>query len=45
MTVIVAVFEAAGLTGSETKTETMLPRTLNQVLPTSQLIVEVAGQM
>ena len=40
----VAVFEAIGLTVSQTKTETMLLRTLNQVLPTSPLIVEAAGQ-
>ena len=44
MTVIVTVFEAAGPTVSQKKTETMLLRTLNQVLPTSPLVVEAAGQ-
>ena len=44
MTVIVTVFEGAGLTVSENKTGTMLLRTLNQVLPTSPLVVEAAGQ-
>ena len=44
MPVIVTVFEAAGLTVFEKKTETMLLPTLNQVLPTSPLIVEAAGQ-
>ena len=51
--VIVTVFEAAGPTVSEKKTETMplrkktdkMPlRPLNQVLPTSPLVVEAAGQ-
>ena len=44
MTVIVIVFEAAGLTVSENKTEIILLRTLNQVLPTSPLVLEAAGQ-
>ena len=44
MTVIVTVFEAAGLTVLEKKTETMLLRTLHQVLPTSSLVVDAAGQ-
>ena len=44
MTVIGTVFEAPGLTVSEKKTDTMLLRTLNQVLPTSPLVVEAAGQ-
>ena len=44
MTVIVTVFEAAGLTVSETKTETMLLRTPNQPIRTSPLVVEAAGQ-
>ena len=44
MTVIVTVFEAAGLTVSEKKTETMLLRTPNQAIRTSPLVVEVAGQ-
>ena len=45
MTVIVTVFEAAGLTVSEKKTETMLLRTPNQAIRTSPLVVEAAGQM
>ena len=44
MTAVVTVFEAAGLTVSETKTETVLLYTPNQVLPTSSLVVETAGQ-
>ena len=44
MTVIVTVIEAAGITVSGEKTETMLLCTLNQVLPTSPLVVEAAGQ-
>ena len=44
MTAIVTVFEAAGLTVSENKTETMLLRTLNQMLEISPLVVEAAGQ-
>ena len=44
MTVIVTIFEAAGPTVSEKKTETMLLRTLHQLLPTSPLVVEAAGQ-
>ena len=43
MTVIVTVFEAAGLTVSE-KTETMLPRTPDQAPCTSPLDIEAAGQ-
>ena len=44
MTVIVTVFEAAGLTVSEKKTEIMLLRTPNQTPPTSPLVIETAGQ-
>ena len=43
MTVIVTVFEAAGLTVSE-KTETMLLRTTDQAPCTSSPVVEAAGQ-
>ena len=44
MTVIVTVFEAAGLTVSEKKTETMLLRTPDQAPCTSPLVTEAAGQ-
>ena len=44
MTVIVTVFEAAGLTASEKNTETMLLRTPDQTRCTSPLVVEAAGQ-
>ena len=44
MIVIVTIFEETVLTVSENKTETMLLRTLNQVLLTSPLAVEAAGQ-
>ena len=44
MTVIVTVFEAAGLTVSEKKTETMLLRTPDQPPRTSPLVIEAAGQ-
>ena len=44
MTVIVTVFEAAGLTAFEKKTETMLLRTPNQEIRTSPLVVEATGQ-
>ena len=44
MTVIVTVCEAAGLTVSETKTETMLLRTPSQAIRTSPLVVDAAGQ-
>ena len=44
MTVIVTVFEAAGLTVSEKKTETMMVRTPNQAPLPSPLVVEAAGQ-
>ena len=44
MTVIVTVFEAAGLTVSEKKTETMLLRTPDQAPCTSPLAIEAAGQ-
>ena len=44
MTVIVTVFEVAGLTISEKKTETMLLRTPNQAPRTSPLVIEAAGQ-
>ena len=43
MTVIVTVFEAAGLTVSE-KTETMLLRTPDQAPCTTPLVIEAAGQ-
>ena len=44
MTVIVTVFEAAGLAVSEKKTEAMLLRTQNQAPQTSPLVIEAAGQ-
>ena len=44
MEVIVNVIEATGLTLSEKKAETMLLGTPNQILPTSPLVVEAAGQ-
>ena len=44
MTVIVAVFETAGLTVSEKKTETMLLWTRNQAPRTSPLVIEAIGQ-
>ena len=44
MTVIVTVFEAAGLTESEPKTETMLLWTPYQAPKTSPLVIEAAGQ-
>ena len=44
MTVILTAFEAAGVTVSEKKTETMLLRTPNQAIRTSPLVVEAAGQ-
>ena len=44
MTVIVTVLEAAGLTVSEKKTETMLPRTPDQAPCASPLVIEAAGQ-
>ena len=44
MSVIVTVFEAAGLTVSEKKTETMLLRTPGQAPCTSPLVIEAAGQ-
>ena len=43
MTVIVTVFEAAGLTVSE-KSKTMLLRTPDQAPCTSPLVIEAAGQ-
>ena len=43
-TVIVTIFEAAGLTVSEKKTETMLLRTPDQPPRTSPLVIEAAGQ-
>ena len=42
--VIVAVFEAAGLTVSEKKTETRLLRTPDQTILAPPLAVEAAGQ-
>ena len=44
MTVVVTVFEAAGLTTSEKKTETMLLLTPDQASRTSPLVIEAAGQ-
>ena len=44
MTVIVTVFEPAGLTVSEKKTETMLLRTPDQAPCTSPLVIEAEGQ-
>ena len=44
MSVVVTVFEAAGLTVAEKKTETILLRTPNQAIRTSPLVVEAAGQ-
>ena len=44
MAVIVTVFEAAGLTVSDKKTETTLLRTPGQVLCTSPLVIKAAGQ-
>lgn len=44
MTVIVTVFEAAGLTVSEKKTETMILRTRDQTPPPPPLVIEAAGQ-
>ena len=44
MTVMVTVFEAAGLTASEKKAETMLLRTSDQTPCTSPLVIEAAGQ-
>ena len=44
MNALVVVFEAAGLTVSETRTEKTLLRTnSNQVLLTSPVVVEAAG--
>ena len=44
MTVIVTVFEAAGLTVSEKKIETMLLRTPDNAPCSSPLVIEAAGQ-
>ena len=44
MTVIVTVFEAAGLTVSETKTEMMLLRTPGQTSLALPIAIEAAGQ-
>ena len=44
MIVIVTVFEAAGLTVSEKKTETMLLRTPDQTTLAPPLVIEAAGQ-
>ena len=44
MTVIVTAFEAAGLTVSQKKTETMLLQTPDQAPCTSPLVIEAAGQ-
>ena len=44
MTVIVAIFEAGGLTVSEPKTHTMLLRTSDQTTLGPPLVIEAAGQ-
>ena len=44
MTVIVPVFEAAGLAVSEKKTESMLLRTPDQTTLTPPLVINAAGQ-
>ena len=44
ITVIVTVFEAAGLTVAKRKTETMLLRTPGQTSLAPPLVVEAAGQ-
>ena len=44
MTVIATVFEAAGLTVSEKKTETMLSRTPDQTTLAPPLVIEASGQ-
>ena len=44
MTVIVDVFEAAGLTVSERKTETMLLRKPSQTSLAPPVVIEAAGQ-
>ena len=44
LTVIVTVFEAASLTVSEKKTDTMLLRTPDQTPYTSPLVIDAAGQ-
>ena len=45
LTVIVTVFEAAGLTVSEKKTEFILLRTPDQASCTSPLVIEATGQI
>lgn len=45
MTMIVTVFEAAGFTVSEKKTEMVLPGSPDQTPPATPLIIEAAGQM
>ena len=45
MTVVVTVFESAGLTVSEKKTETIQLRAQNQASQTSPRVIEAAGQM
>ena len=45
MAAIVTVFEAAGLTVSETKTMTILLRTPNQTPQTSPLVIEAERQI
>ena len=44
MTVILTVFDAAGLTVPERKTETMLLRTPSQATQTSPIVIEAVGQ-
>ena len=43
MAVIVAVFQAAGLTVSDKKTKTMLLRNPDQISRTSPLVIEATG--
>ena len=45
MVVIVYEFQAADITVSEKKTEITPLRTLNKAPPTSQVVIEAAGQM
>ena len=44
ITVLVTVFEAAGLTVSEKKTETMLLQTPDQTTLVPPLVIQAAGQ-
>ena len=44
MTVIVTVFEAAGITVSDKKTQTMLPQTPHETTLAPPLVIDAAGQ-